>query len=389
MTAMLASQKASLTVMACQITRQNGRPVLWTPSSRAAAEKSSKTPSVRRTTMQRTKLFAPSSQLRWLTVSHWMWWSRMTMRKMGMPHDVHSLLHLMANCAWFPLWNTSVTKFCTFCLHTGSSPDQHVDVFLAICRDLTSHDGHMDEPDAVNLFLDNIHDEDCTTWKTAMPAPSAVVVFLVVHLQRIFSLSPTDLCCPTKSQLSKWNQFECSRQSDTHEKKNPFCRMWFQDEQTKTVSHHCKEGTFQTSHGLCVRWKPCWLKFFTTMRHFCNFAAWACFWKCQCKSRKQIPSLKACEQMSMLTDSCDCLGSEQCFFWCFSRSVMLFFLWFLLRIINWIPRKFFPFTLEFFFPKMQIKFSFSLKLLARVSQHVQHSLMSTFFFQHSRTTHWF
>jgi len=54
------------------------------------------------------------------------------------------------------------------CLHTGSSPDPHIDVFLATCRDLTSHDGHMEEPEVINLFLDNIHDEDHIAWKMAV-----------------------------------------------------------------------------------------------------------------------------------------------------------------------------------------------------------------------------
>jgi len=58
-------------------------------------------------------------------------------------------------------------KLYTTCLYTGSSPDRYIDVFLATCRDLTSHDGHMEEPEAINLFLDNIHDEDYTAWNTA------------------------------------------------------------------------------------------------------------------------------------------------------------------------------------------------------------------------------
>jgi len=59
-------------------------------------------------------------------------------------------------------------KLCTICLYTDSSPDRYIDVFLATYRNLTSHDGHMEEPEAINLFLNNFHDEDYTAWKTAI-----------------------------------------------------------------------------------------------------------------------------------------------------------------------------------------------------------------------------
>ena len=43
-----------------------------------------------------------------------------------------------------------------------------IDVFIETYRDLESHDGHMTEPEAINLFLDNIHDPDYSSWITAI-----------------------------------------------------------------------------------------------------------------------------------------------------------------------------------------------------------------------------
>jgi len=59
-------------------------------------------------------------------------------------------------------------KLQTTCLYAASNSDRYLDSFLETYRDLESHGGHMSEPEAIGLFLDNIHDPDYYSWKTAI-----------------------------------------------------------------------------------------------------------------------------------------------------------------------------------------------------------------------------
>jgi len=59
-------------------------------------------------------------------------------------------------------------KLQTTCLYAASNSDHYFDSFLETYHDLESHGGHMSKPEAIGLFLDNIHDPDYYSWKTAI-----------------------------------------------------------------------------------------------------------------------------------------------------------------------------------------------------------------------------
>jgi len=54
------------------------------------------------------------------------------------------------------------------CLYAAGSSDRYLDSFLETYRDLESHGGHTSKPEAVGIFLDNIHNPDYVAWKTAL-----------------------------------------------------------------------------------------------------------------------------------------------------------------------------------------------------------------------------